>query len=81
MDKQKKEKILDTARILFSRFGIKKSTMDEIAKEIRMGKSTLYHYFKSKEDIFLEVVKRESDMVQLINSIKQAEDNVKSRLL
>ena len=27
------------------------------------------------------IVKRESDMVQLINSIKQAEENVKSRLL
>ncbi len=70
MDKYKKEKILDTARIIFSRFGIKKSTMDEIAKEIRMGKSTLYHYFKSKEDIFLEVVKRESDTLK--KSLKEA---------
>jgi AcrR family transcriptional regulator len=56
----KKEKIIETARNIFSRFGIKKSTMDEIARKIRMAKSTLYHYFKNKEDIFLEVVKRES---------------------
>jgi AcrR family transcriptional regulator len=64
MDKHQKEKILDTARSIFTRFGIKKSTMDEIAKKIRMGKSTLYHYFKSKEDIFLAVVKRESDTLK-----------------
>ena len=64
MDKHQKEKILDTASAIFSRFGIKKSTMDEIAKKIRMGKSTLYHYFKNKEAIFLEVVKRESDTLK-----------------
>jgi AcrR family transcriptional regulator len=65
MEKHQKEKILDTARAIFTRFGIKKSTMDEIAKKIRMGKSTLYHYFKSKEDIFLAVVKRESDTLKI----------------
>ena len=64
MNKHQKERILDTARTIFTRFGIKKSTMDEIAKKIRMGKSTLYHYFKSKEDIFLAVVKRESDTLK-----------------
>jgi len=64
MDKRKKERILETATDIFSRFGIKKSTMDEIAQKVRMGKSTLYHYFKSKEEIFLEVVKRESDTLK-----------------
>ena len=44
----KKEKIVETARNIFSRFGIKKSTMDEIARKIRVAKSTLYHYFKNK---------------------------------
>jgi len=64
MDKRKKERILETATDIFSRFGIKKATMDEIAQKVRMGKSTLYHYFKSKEEIFLEVVKRESDTLK-----------------
>ena len=61
----KKEKIIETARNIFSRFGIKKSTMDEIARKIRMAKSTLYHYFKNKEEIFLEVVKRESSTMKV----------------
>jgi AcrR family transcriptional regulator len=72
----KKEKIIETARNIFSRFGIKKSTMDEIASKIRMAKSTLYHYFKNKEEIFLEVVKRESATmkVKLKEAIEGAAD-------
>ena len=61
MKEEKKEKIIEIATKIFSRFGMKKSTMDEIAQRIRMGKSTLYHYFESKEDIFLEVVKKEAE--------------------
>jgi len=61
MKERKKEKIVEIATKIFSRFGMKKSTMDEIAQKIRIGKSTLYHYFKSKEDIFLEVVKKEAE--------------------
>ncbi|UCB46449.1 MAG: TetR/AcrR family transcriptional regulator [Spirochaetota bacterium] len=74
MRNDKKEKIIEIATKIFSRFGMKKSTMDEIAQHIRMGKSTLYHYFKSKEDIFLEVVKKEADTFKtyLRDELKQA---------
>ena len=62
---EKKEKIIEIATKIFSRFGMKKSTMDEIANRIRIGKSTLYHYFESKEEIFLEVVKKEAETFKL----------------
>jgi len=64
MKEKKREKIIEISRNIFTKFGMKKSTMDEIAKKIRMGKSTLYHYFKNKEEIFLEVVKRESETLK-----------------
>jgi AcrR family transcriptional regulator len=72
---KKKEKIIEIATKVFSRFGMKKSTMDEIAQKIRMGKSTIYHYFKSKEDIFLEVVRKEAQTFRtyLEDELKQAE--------
>ena len=80
MEKHKKEKILDTATDIFRRFGIKKSTIDENAKKIRMGKSTLYHYFKNKEDIFLEVVKRESDTLKTkLNEAIEKADSPKDK--
>jgi AcrR family transcriptional regulator len=56
----KKERILTVAEEFFAHFGIKKTTMDEIAKKVRIGKSTLYYYFNSKTHIFSEVIKKES---------------------
>ena len=71
----KKERILEVAQKVFARFGIQKSTMDEIAKKARMGKATLYYYFKSKEDIFSEVIKKESQILKqkLIEEIIKAD--------
>ncbi|MCK5833309.1 TetR/AcrR family transcriptional regulator [bacterium] len=63
MDLEKKENIIESAQKLFSRFGFLKTTVDEIAKAARMGKASLHHYFKSKEDIFREVVKKESQIL------------------
>lgn len=60
----KKETILTVAEKFFARFGVRKTTMDEIAKTARIGKSTLYYYFKSKEDIFAEVIHKESRILK-----------------
>ncbi|WP_028315728.1 TetR/AcrR family transcriptional regulator [Desulfatibacillum aliphaticivorans] len=46
-------KIFDAARRRFDRFGFKKTTMDEICKDVQMSKKTLYQHFKSKEDLFV----------------------------
>lgn len=62
---EKKNRILTAAEQLFAHFGIKKTTMDEIAKKARMGKSTVYYYFKSKEEIFAEVIRRDSVIFKL----------------
>ena len=37
--------------------------MDEIAQAARKGKSTLYYYFKSKEEIFAAVIEKEGDIM------------------
>ena len=60
---KKKEIIIQTAQKLFSRFGFLKTTVDEIAKAARMGKASIYHYFKSKEDIFREVIEKENQIL------------------
>jgi AcrR family transcriptional regulator len=64
MDSEKRSTILKVAETLFSRFGFVKTTVDEIAKLARIGKGTVYHYFRSKEQVFAEVVKKESDTLQ-----------------
>ncbi|MCK4415051.1 MAG: TetR/AcrR family transcriptional regulator [Candidatus Eisenbacteria sp.] len=54
-----RELILTTAQKLFARFGVNKTTVDEIAAAAHMAKSTLYHHFRSKLDIFRAVIERE----------------------
>jgi len=44
--------ILFAAKELFSKKGVDQTTMDEIAKKADYSKSTIYVYFKSKEEIF-----------------------------
>lgn len=51
--------IVNVARELFAKFGFKKTTMDDIAREAHKGKSSLYHYFGSKEDVFQAVLEKE----------------------
>ncbi len=48
--------ILEVASRLFKTFGYKKTTLDDVAKEVGLGKTALYHYFQSKEDIFRAVI-------------------------
>lgn len=51
----KEERILEAAGRLFSRYGLKKTTVDEIAQEAGVGKGTIYLYFESKEKIFTKL--------------------------
>lgn len=56
-----KELLLDAAQKRFAYYGLTKVTMDEIAADIGLSKAALYYYFKTKEEIFKEVVVREID--------------------
>lgn len=52
--------ILALAKHRFERFGFPKTTMDEIAKDGRIAKKTIYRRFRSKEELFTRVVIREA---------------------
>lgn len=60
---QQRARIIQIAGDIFSRLGFKKTTMDDIAKAATMGKSSLYYYFKSKEEVFTAVIKAEADIL------------------
>ncbi|MCK4422001.1 TetR/AcrR family transcriptional regulator [candidate division WOR-3 bacterium] len=66
----KRELILKIARKLFARYGLKKTSVDDIASEAKIGKATIYYYFKSKQEIFKTVVDRE--LAILKDAIKEA---------
>lgn len=55
---QRQNDIIDAARKLFANKDFDKVSMDEIAGEVGLGKSTLYLYFKNKESLYFAVVLR-----------------------
>lgn len=73
-----REKVIVTSGQIFSRYGFKKTTMDEIARALKMGKSSVYYYFKSKEEIFEAVVLYEANILrnELTTAIKSVESPV-----
>lgn len=71
-----RNEILEKAQKLFQQFGLKKTTMDEIAEACGKAKSTLYHYFKSKEDVFDAVLNLELRDLRII--VKNKADGIAS---
>ncbi len=62
--------ILREAQKLFQQFGLRKTTMEDIARAMGKGKSTLYYYYCSKEEIFDAVVMKE--MEEVFTNVQQA---------
>ena len=60
-----KNLIVESATKFFSKYGFHKTTMDEIAKHIHKAKGVLYYYFKSKEELFQEVLRQELSHVKM----------------
>ena len=52
------ELILDAADRLLARYGYRKMTIDDLAKEAGIGKGTVYLHFASKEDVVLSSIDR-----------------------
>lgn len=68
-----RDNIADTAERLFSINGIEKTSMDQIAKEADYSKSTIYVYFKNKEEIVLYLVLK--GMTEIKNGISEIIDS------
>ena len=53
------ERILDAASELVLRWGYKKTTIDDIAKQAGVAKGTIYLHWKTREELFLALLTRE----------------------
>lgn len=62
--------IINGAKNLMQQYGLKKTTMEDIAKAAGKSKSTLYYYFKDKEEIFDRVINLEID--EFFNAVNTA---------
>ena len=64
MKQEKLDSILDTAKKMFARYGLRKTSVDEVARMARVAKATIYNYFGSKDQVYLEVLRREMDEIE-----------------
>ena len=71
----KEEQILNAAKKLFTNYGFKKVSMDEIASEAGVTKKTVYTYFSSKEEILKYCIKEE------LQNMRKIIENVESKKL
>lgn len=59
---ERRQNILDVAAEIFNEIGFDRASMAEISARLGGSKATLYNYFSSKEDIFLEVMRQQAGM-------------------
>ena len=59
----RREDIINAAQKIFFEKGLAVATMDEIAEAAELSKGTLYLYYKSKEDLYLAVAMRGSELL------------------
>lgn len=69
----KEEQIILKAKELFTRYGYKRVSMDEIAKEAKVTKKTIYRYFNSKEELLKYFIQEEVKTMKQI--VEQTEDS------
>jgi AcrR family transcriptional regulator len=65
--KSKQQIILEAAQKRFAVYGIEKTTMQDIADDLKMVKGSLYYYYPDKENLYKAVIKAEqSEFLRLV---------------
>jgi AcrR family transcriptional regulator len=57
--KRREERLLDAAVALLVRYGYRKTTIDDVAREAGVGKGTIYLHWKDKNELFRAAIWRE----------------------
>jgi len=57
--KLREERLLDAAATLLVRWGYRKTTIDDVAREAGVGKGTIYLHWKDKNELFRAAIWRE----------------------
>lgn len=52
-------RLMEKGKELFARFGIKKTTVEDITNAVAISKGSFYQFFDSKENLFEEIFERE----------------------
>jgi len=75
---ESRRKILDSARELYIEFGLRKTSMDDVAKRTGIGRATLYRRYSDKDQLFQAVIFREvkRDLASIEKRIRGIENHL-----
>lgn len=59
-----RRKIIDRGKDCFARYGVKKTSIEDLTKDLGIAKSSFYSFFNSKEDLFLHIFKEEREALK-----------------
>ena len=63
---KKKEAILESALNIFAQYGFLNSRLEQITDELNLTDKSIYYYFSSKGDLFIEVILSLQDKLNLL---------------
>jgi AcrR family transcriptional regulator len=73
--------ILDAVDVLLAKYGYKKMTMDDVARQVGIGKGTIYLHFPGKEELILSHIDRIADrIVAKLREIAGSSDSPERRI-
>ena len=76
-----RDRLIEVARQLFARKGVKNTTMLDIANASEKGRRTIYTYFKNKREIHRAVIERESEQaVKAERDIREGSQSAREKL-
>jgi AcrR family transcriptional regulator len=81
-----REAILDATDRIMSRYGFRKMTMDDLAREAGVSKKTIYLHFKNKEDVGLSSIGRvvlnvHTQLEQVKNELTSPDEKLRRMLI
>lgn len=84
--KEIREAILDATDQLLARYGYQKMTIDDLAREVGIGKGSVYLHFTSKEEIVLSHIDRiverlKERLNEIVQSNRKPEEKIMEMLL
>ena len=76
--KKRRIEILESAETIFSSAGFHKADMNEIAKQAKIAKGTVYLYYPSKKELFIAVIRYglENLSKKISDEVENIEDSV-----
>jgi AcrR family transcriptional regulator len=77
-----KQALLQKGREYFIKYGLKKTSVDELARAAGIAKGSFYKFFDSKEDLFMAIhveseKKVRTDLMQNLNEAKEPADKLR----